>query len=303
MAWLPLAKLYWPSAVASTPLAKALSPKAEAELPLAIELAAARLRSLSVEELSQRLDQRFALLTGGSRSALPRHRTLRSTIDWSYDLLDDREGRLLQRLSVFVGGWTLEAAEQVCTPFLVVDVLDQGVLDGDATLGLRGVVPRSLDRLGDREAGVDRHQLVAQLVVGRVQAQGQGDGKALVGQLPHPRHQPHGRHGDRSLGQPEAVRRGGQQRVERAPDALAAGTPQRLRDDLEDDEGVWKVFVENFIAHMPQRLQKVRLSLTTGDVAGSMDAVLSLKTSSQMVGVPWMPLSWKYWLELSAQPK
>ncbi|MDT0196012.1 Hpt domain-containing protein [Arthrobacter sp. AB6] len=59
---------------------------------------------------------------------------------------------------------------------------------------------------------------------------------------------------------------------------------ERLRDDLEDDEGVWKVFVENFIAQMPQRLQKVRLSLTTGDVAGSMDAVLSLKTSSQMVG-------------------
>jgi histidine phosphotransfer protein HptB len=59
---------------------------------------------------------------------------------------------------------------------------------------------------------------------------------------------------------------------------------ERLRDDLEDDEGVWKVFVENFIAQMPQRLQKVRLSLTTGDVTGSMDAVLSLKTSSQMVG-------------------
>jgi predicted ATPase/DNA-binding winged helix-turn-helix (wHTH) protein len=83
-------------------------------MPLAIELAAPRLRSMSVEELSQRLDQRFALLSDGSRSALPRHRTLQSTIDWSYDLLREREKLLLQRLSVFAGGWTLAAAEEVC---------------------------------------------------------------------------------------------------------------------------------------------------------------------------------------------
>jgi len=83
-------------------------------IPLAIELAAPRLRSMSVEELSQRLDQRFALLTDGSRTALPRHRTLRSMIDWGYDLLREREKLLLQRLSVFAGGWTLAAAEEVC---------------------------------------------------------------------------------------------------------------------------------------------------------------------------------------------
>ncbi len=83
-------------------------------IPLAIELAAPRLRSMSVEELSQRLDQRFALLTDGSRTALPRHRTLRSMIDWSYDLLRESEKLLLQRLSVFAGGWTLAAAEGVC---------------------------------------------------------------------------------------------------------------------------------------------------------------------------------------------
>jgi non-specific serine/threonine protein kinase len=84
-------------------------------IPLAIELAAPRLRSMSAEELSQRLDQRFALLTDGSRAALPRHRTLRSMIDWSYDILTDVEQVMLRRVSVFAGGWTLAAAEHVCT--------------------------------------------------------------------------------------------------------------------------------------------------------------------------------------------
>jgi predicted ATPase/class 3 adenylate cyclase len=83
-------------------------------IPLAVELAAARVRSLPVEQIDVRLDQRFRLLTGGSRAALPRQQTLRSLIDWSYDLLHPREKALLQRLSVFAGGWTLDAAEQVC---------------------------------------------------------------------------------------------------------------------------------------------------------------------------------------------
>ena len=82
-------------------------------IPLALELAAARLGSLSVPEVSSRLDQRFRLLTGGSRTALPRHQTLRALIDWSYDLLNSEEQFVLDRLSVFAGGWTLEAAEAV----------------------------------------------------------------------------------------------------------------------------------------------------------------------------------------------
>jgi predicted ATPase/DNA-binding SARP family transcriptional activator len=80
-------------------------------IPLAIELAAARTRLLQVTEIAQRLDDRFRLLTGGSRASLPRHQTLRASIDWSYDLLSDPERALLQRLSVFAGGWILEAAE------------------------------------------------------------------------------------------------------------------------------------------------------------------------------------------------
>ena len=83
-------------------------------IPLAIELAAARVRALSVEEIDQRLKRGFSLLTGGSRTALPRHQTLRAAIDWSYKLLSDAEQALLCRLSVFAGGWTLEAAEQIC---------------------------------------------------------------------------------------------------------------------------------------------------------------------------------------------
>jgi predicted ATPase/class 3 adenylate cyclase/DNA-binding CsgD family transcriptional regulator len=85
-------------------------------IPLALELAAARLGSLSVPEISSRLDQRFRLLTGGSRTALPRHQTLRALIDWSYDLLNPDEQIMLDRLSVFAGGWTLEAAEAVTSP-------------------------------------------------------------------------------------------------------------------------------------------------------------------------------------------
>ena len=83
-------------------------------MPLAIELAAARLRTMSLDQLASRLDDRFRLLTGGSRTALPRHRTLRAVIDWSWELLTDAERMVLCRLSVFSGGASLEAAEWVC---------------------------------------------------------------------------------------------------------------------------------------------------------------------------------------------
>ncbi|MGW0582521.1 BTAD domain-containing putative transcriptional regulator, partial [Streptomyces sp. NPDC002920] len=84
-------------------------------LPLAIELAAARLRLLSPRQIADRLDDRFRLLTSGSRTALPRQQTLRAVVDWSWDLLDEAERTALRELSVFAGGWDLEAAEAVCT--------------------------------------------------------------------------------------------------------------------------------------------------------------------------------------------
>ena len=83
-------------------------------IPLAIELAAARLRTMSLDQLAHRLDDRFRLLTSGSRTALPRHRTLRAVVDWSWELLTDAERMVLRRLSVFSGGVSLEAAERVC---------------------------------------------------------------------------------------------------------------------------------------------------------------------------------------------
>ena len=82
-------------------------------IPLALELAAGRLSTMAVAELAARLDQRFRLLTGGSRTAMPRQQTLRATVEWSYSLLTPEEQMLFARLSVFVGGFTLEGAEAV----------------------------------------------------------------------------------------------------------------------------------------------------------------------------------------------
>src|SRR5712691_2172247 len=88
-------------------------------IPLAIELAAARVKAMPVEKIAARLIDRFRVLVRDSGSLpagpLPRHQTLRASIDWSYDLLSEQERLLLRRLAVFVGGWTLEAAEEVCS--------------------------------------------------------------------------------------------------------------------------------------------------------------------------------------------
>ncbi|MFJ4283861.1 BTAD domain-containing putative transcriptional regulator [Streptomyces massasporeus] len=84
-------------------------------LPLAIELAAARLRLLTPRQIADRLDDRFRLLTSGSRTVLPRQQTLRAVVDWSWDLLDDAERTMLCEVSVFAGGWDMEAAEAVCS--------------------------------------------------------------------------------------------------------------------------------------------------------------------------------------------
>lgn len=94
-------------------------------IPLAIELAAARVKLLSPDQIAARLDDRFRLLVGGSRTALPRQQTLRALIDWSYDLLSEEEKRLLQFASVFVGGWTLEALETVADDPDTIENLEQ----------------------------------------------------------------------------------------------------------------------------------------------------------------------------------
>ena len=115
-------------------------------IPLAIELAAARLNILTTAELANRLDDAFSLLTGGSRSALPRQQTLRATLDWSYRLLSADQRRLLQRLSVFAGGWTLLAAEAVCSG---------AGLEPSAVLGeLTSLVAKSMV-IAERRPGVE----------------------------------------------------------------------------------------------------------------------------------------------------
>ncbi|HUI89050.1 MAG TPA: adenylate/guanylate cyclase domain-containing protein [Anaerolineales bacterium] len=94
-------------------------------IPLALELAAARITVFSAEQIASRLDDRFRLLTGGRRTALPRQQTLRALIDWSYDMLSEDERALLRRLSVFAGGWTFEAADAICVKQDVLDLLSQ----------------------------------------------------------------------------------------------------------------------------------------------------------------------------------
>jgi len=116
-------------------------------IPLALELAAARAHSLSIDEINVRLKDRFKLLTGGSRSALPRQQTLRATLDWSYDLLDAQERTLLNRLGVFSGGFTLAAASAVCSD----EAIDEfAVVDRLSHLVARSLVVSETNATGNR---------------------------------------------------------------------------------------------------------------------------------------------------------
>jgi predicted ATPase/class 3 adenylate cyclase len=136
-------------------------------IPLAIELAAARTRALSVENIASRLSDRFRLLTTGNRTALPRQQTLRALIDWSYELLSEQERTLFRSLAVFAGGWTLEAAEAVCGGGAVeaADVLDL----------LTALVEKSLVTV---DAERDRYGLLEtmrQYALERLDESGEGD--------------------------------------------------------------------------------------------------------------------------------
>jgi predicted ATPase/predicted Ser/Thr protein kinase len=121
-------------------------------IPLAIELAAARVSVLSVDQINVRLKDRFRLLTGGGRTAVARQRTLEAAVDWSYDLLSEPERRLLGRLSVFAGGWTLEAAEEVCA--------GEGIERDDIVDLLSGLVDKSLVIVEEDPAGDRRYRLL-----------------------------------------------------------------------------------------------------------------------------------------------
>jgi predicted ATPase len=117
-------------------------------LPLAIELAAARVKVLSPQEILARLEQPLALLTGGARDLPERQRTMRDTIRWSYDLLQPHEQTLFRSLSAFVGGWTLEGAEAVTRP------------DGDVLDGLAALIDANLVLQNEQSAGETRFQML-----------------------------------------------------------------------------------------------------------------------------------------------
>ncbi|MBV9597033.1 MAG: tetratricopeptide repeat protein [Chloroflexi bacterium] len=121
-------------------------------MPLAIELAATRVSALGLEQLSARLADRFIVLTTGSRTAVPRQQTLRATLDWSYALLSEPEQRLFQRLAVFSGGWTLEAAEVIC--------VGDGIERGDVFELLAQLVDKSLVGVQDGFDGEVRYRLL-----------------------------------------------------------------------------------------------------------------------------------------------
>jgi predicted ATPase/DNA-binding XRE family transcriptional regulator len=120
-------------------------------IPLAIELAAARVKMMTVEQINNLLVDRFRLLTGGSRTALPRQQTLRALIDWSYDLLSEPEKILLRRISVFMGGWTLPAAEQVCS--------DEKITRNETLDLLTHLIDKSLV-IADERAGETRYHIL-----------------------------------------------------------------------------------------------------------------------------------------------
>ncbi len=120
-------------------------------LPLALELAAARVKALSTEDLLQRLDKRLPMLTGGPRDAPERQRTLRATIAWSYELLTPDAQRVFARLAVFTGGFTLEAAEEVCRAHVdaIIELVDKNLLrrEGQRYFMLETIGEYALERL------------------------------------------------------------------------------------------------------------------------------------------------------------
>jgi predicted ATPase len=138
-------------------------------IPLPIERAAARLRAIAVNDIEERLDQRFDLLTGGSRTALPRQRTLQALIDWSYDLLNAREQEVLERLSVFAGGFDLESAEAVASPGPDASVVDE----------LIALADKSLVQFDDTNSRYRLSENIREYAAAKLSARGQAEVKAV----------------------------------------------------------------------------------------------------------------------------
>jgi predicted ATPase len=179
-------------------------------IPLALELAAARVHVLSPEQIAVRLDNCLRLLTGGSKTAPPRQQTLRATVAWSYDLLTDQERRVFERLSVFAGSWTLEAAEAICPVLSVRMDAGHGLEIQEVLDLLTRLVEQSLVVAGD-DRGRPRFRLLETLrEFGRERLAARAEMEAL-----------HSRHAAYFLGQAEK--------------AESTATQLAVLDDLADD--------------------------------------------------------------------
>ena len=187
-------------------------------LPLAVELAAARLRSLTLATLAERLDDRFRLLTVGARTALPRQQTLRAVVDWSYDLLFEDERRLFARLSVFVGGCDLDAAEAVCA--------DDQVPAGEVLDVLSRLVDKSLVAAPDAGRDARFTQLQTLWRYGRDRLGESGEADAICA-----RHAAYYR-----------------QMAQEAREGLRGATGPRWRDRLTSELGNLRAALDWFIA-------------------------------------------------------
>ena len=142
-------------------------------IPLAIELAAVRVKTLSLEQIALRLNDCFRLLTGGSRNALPRQQTLRALIDWSYDLLSEPEKTLFRRLSIFVGGFSLDSAEAICvdTGESKGAIRQEDVFDILSELSDKSLLTSEADEFGERRYGM--LETVRQYAIEKLQASGE----------------------------------------------------------------------------------------------------------------------------------
>ena len=187
-------------------------------LPLAVELAAARVRSLTLATLAERLDDRFRLLTGGARTALPRQQTLRAVVDWSYDLLFEDERRLFARLSVFAGGCDLDAAEAVCA--------DDQVPAGEVLDVLSRLVDKSLVAAPDAGRDARFIQLQTLWQYGRDRLDESGEVDAVCA-----RHAAYYR-----------------QMAEEAHEGLRGATGPRWRERLTSDLGNLRAALDWFVA-------------------------------------------------------
>lgn len=201
-------------------------------IPLAIELAAARLRALSPEQIASGLADRFRLLSGGNRTALPRQQTLRGSVDWSYELLSEDERMLFRRLGIFAGGFTLQAAEEVCC--------GAGIAPADVLELVAGLVDKSLVQ-ADERAGAVRYRLLETMRRYALERLEEAGGSGEI----------RDRHRDSYLGLAERI----------APELVTARQPEAL-DALDPEAANFDAAIEHASATEPAKALRLCVALT-----------------------------------------